>query len=214
MSAAVMRIGLEPLDVDRDVPLLHAWVTHPRSVFWMMQDASVDDVRREYADIVASPHHDAWLGRVGPGGGAVGPGGTSRLRGRAADGAAAFLAETYDPAHSALAAVHETQPGDLGMHVLVAPTDTPVHGFTAAVFAAVVRHCFTLPGHGDVPARRVVVEPDARNVAIHRLNTRAGFVAEREVELPDKRALLSACTREQFEASELGASFDPTGDAA
>ena len=216
-----MRIGLEPLDVDRHAPLLHAWVTHPRSVFWMMQGASVDDVRHEYADIVASPHHDAWLGRVGPGGGALrrgsgttGPGGTSRLRGRAADGAASFLAETYDPAHSPLASIHRTQPGDLGMHVLVAPTDTPVHGFTAAVFAAVVRHCFTLAGHDGVTTRRVVVEPDARNTAIHALNARAGFVAEREVDLPDKRALLSTCTREQFEASELGASFDPTGDAA
>lgn len=209
-----MRIVLEPLDVDRHAPLLHAWVTHPRSVFWMMQGASVDDVRREYADIVASPHHDAWLGRTGLGGGAVGPGGTPRLRGRAAEGTPSFLAETYDPAHSPLASIHRTQPGDLGMHVLVAPTDTPVHGFTAAVFAAVVRHCFTLPGHDGVTTRRVVVEPDARNTAIHDLNARAGFVAEREIDLPDKRALLSTCTAEGFAASELGATDDPTGDVA
>lgn len=197
-----MRIGLEPLDVDRDVALLHAWVTHPRSVFWMMQDASVDDVRREYADIVASPHHDAWLGRTlrrGSGTGSSEP---------------SFLAETYDPAHSALAGVHETERGDLGMHVLVAPTDTPVHGFTSQVFAAVVRHCFTLAGHDGVTTRRVVVEPDACNTAIHDLNARAGFVAEREVDLPDKRALLSTCTAEGFAASELGATDDPTGDVA
>lgn len=193
-----MRIVLEPLDVDRHAPLLHAWVTHPRSVFWMMQGASVDDVRREYADIVASPHHHAWLGRVGPGDRAL----------------PSFLAETYDPAHSPLVGHHDTQPGDLGMHVLVAPTDTPVHGFTAAVFAAVVRHCFTLPGHDGVTTRRVVVEPDARNTAIHDLNARAGFVAEREIDLPDKRALLSTCTAEGFAASELGATDDPTGDAA
>lgn len=179
-----MRIEIEPLDVDRDVHLLHAWVTHPRSRFWMMQGASVDDVRREYADIVASPHHDAWLGRTGMG--------------------AAFLAETYDPARSAVASVLDVQPGDLGMHVLVAPTDAPVHGFTTEVFAAVVRHCFALPGHGGVPTARVVVEPDADNTAIHALNARAGFVVEREVQLPDKRALLSTCTREQWESSELG----------
>lgn len=200
-----MRIVLEPLDVDRHAPLLHAWVTHPRSVFWMMQGASVDDVRREYADIVASPHHDAWLGRTGLGGGAgAWP----------AEGTPSFLAETYDPAHSPLVGHHDTQPGDLGMHVLVAPTDTPVHGFTSAVFAAVVRHCFTLPGHDGVTTRRVVVEPDARNTAIHDLNARAGFVAEREIDLPDKRALLSTCTAEGFAASELGATDDPTGDVA
>ncbi|MCX6407089.1 MAG: GNAT family N-acetyltransferase [Propionibacteriales bacterium] len=191
-----MRIELEPLDVERDVHLLHAWVTHPRSRFWMMQGASVDDVRREYADIVASPHHDAWLGRVDDAGGGAGP--------WAAD-SAAFLAETYDPAHSALAAVLDVRPGDLGMHVLVAPTDTPVHGFTTEAFAAVMRHCFALLGHADEPTERVVVEPDAGNTAIHALNARAGFVVEGEVELPDKRALLSTCTREQWESSELGA---------
>ena len=212
-----MRIELAPLDVERDVDLLHAWVTHPRSRFWMMQGASVDDVRREYADIVASPHHDAWLGRVGAGPGAAddGPGGGAGP-GAAEDGpgggagpwaanSAAFLAETYDPAHSALSAVLDVRPGDLGMHVLVAPTDTPVHGFTTEVFAAVMRHCFALLGHGDEPTARVVVEPDAANTAIHALNARAGFVVEGEVQLPDKRALLSTCTREQWERSELGA---------
>lgn len=179
-----MEVSLEPLDVERDLALLHAWVTHPRSVFWMMQGASVDDVRREYAGIAASPHHDAWLGSV-------------------ADHPT-FLAETYDPAHSPLAPHVDVRPGDLGMHVLVAPTDAPVHGFTTAVFAAVVAHCFALPGHGGVPTQRVVVEPDARNEAIHALNARAGFVVEREVDLGEKRALLSTCTREQWERSELG----------
>ncbi len=60
------RITIEPLDLSRDVGLLHAWVTHPRSAFWMMQDASLDDVRTEYAAIAADPpHHDAFLGRIG-----------------------------------------------------------------------------------------------------------------------------------------------------
>ncbi|ALX05903.1 GNAT family N-acetyltransferase [Aeromicrobium erythreum] len=205
-----MRIELEPLDVERDVDLLHAWVTHPRSRFWMMQGASVDDVRREYADIVASPHHDAWLGRVDDGDGAGGGAGpwAAKSTGGAGPWAAnspAFLAETYDPARSALSAVLDVRPGDLGMHVLVAPTDTPVHGFTTEVFAAVMRHCFALLGHADEPTARVVVEPDAANTAIHALNARAGFVVEGEVQLPDKRALLSTCTREQWERSELGA---------
>lgn len=180
-----MSITLEPLDLDRDLELLHAWVTHPRSAFWMMQDHTPEQVREAYAEIVASLHHDAWLGRV--------------------DGRPAFLAETYDPAHSELAPHHATQPGDLGMHVLVGPpSGDPVPGFTARVFAAVMRHCFAARGHGDVPVRRVVVEPDVRNEAIAALNARAGFLVVCDVPLEGKTAALSLCTRERFETSPLG----------
>ena len=73
-----MRVTIEPLDIERDLALVHAWVTHPRSVFWQMPDASLADVAAEYRMIAEDPHHHAWLGRV--------------------DGVPAFLAETYDPA--------------------------------------------------------------------------------------------------------------------
>lgn len=169
-----MRATLEPLDLDRDVALLHAWVTHPRSVYWEMQDATLDDVATEYGRIVADPHHQAWLGRV--------------------DGEPAFLAETYDPAHSPLAGLPEIADGDLGMHVLVAPTDTPVPGFTRLVFRAVMEHCFA-----DPAVRRVVVEPDVRNARIAELNAAFGFAVARVVELGSKTAALSFCTRAAFD---------------
>lgn len=168
-----MRLTLEPLDLDRDLATVHAWVTHPRSVFWQMQDASLEDVATEYRLIEEHPHHDAWLGRV--------------------DGAPAFLAETYDPAHSDLAGLPELRPGDVGMHVLVAPSDTPVHGFTRAVFRAVLDHCLA-----DRTVRRVVVEPDARNERIRALNREFGFRELRTITLPTKEATLSALERDHL----------------
>ena len=50
----------------------------------------------------------------------------------------------------------------------------------------------------------MVVEPDVRNAAIALKNAKAGFVVDRAVELGDKRAALSFCTRERFAASPLG----------
>ena len=176
-----MEATLEPLDLDRDLALLHAWVTHPRSVFWEMAGASVDEVREEYARIAADPHHQAWWGRV--------------------DGEPAFLVETYDPAcsaHSAIAGLPEVRPGDLGMHVLVAPTDTPVHGFTRAVFAAVLDHCFA-----DPAVRRVVVEPDARNHRIRALNRAFGFRELRTIALPTKEGMLSVRDRDHLTPESL-----------
>lgn len=173
-----MRLTLEPLDIERDLALLHAWVTHPRSVYWDMQGASPAEVATEYSRIADDPHHHALLGR--------------------ADGVPQFLVERYDPAHHPqLARLPELEPGDVGMHLLVAPTDAPRSGFTSAVMAFVVADCLR---HGP----RVVVEPDVRNERIAALNAAAGFRVLREVDLGHKRAALSVCTRDDFGASRLG----------
>ncbi|MFB7595121.1 GNAT family N-acetyltransferase [Streptomyces sp. NPDC056160] len=169
-----MTFTIRPLDPTRDAELLHGWVTHPKAVFWMMQDARPQDVERAYLEIAGDAHHDAFLGLH--------------------DGEPVFLMERYDPAHRELTGLYEAEPGDVGMHFLVAPTDTPVHGFTRAVITAVLRYLFE-----DPATRRVVVEPDVRNTAVHALNEAVGFVAEREIRKPEKKALLSFCTREQFE---------------
>lgn len=179
-------ITIEPLDLSRDLELLHAWVTHPRSAFWMMQDASLADVRTEYDAIAANPHHDAFLGRVG--------------------GRPAFLVETYDPAHATgMGELPELRPGDLGMHVLVAPPEgAPVPGLTTAVFGAVMAFCFA-----DPSVERVVVEPDVRNDAIRAKNLAAGFTELREIPMPGKTAMLSVCPRADWNTPELVRLSDP-----
>jgi hypothetical protein len=169
---------LEPLQLPRDLGRLHAWVTHPKAVYWGMQGASIQDVATEYTLIGDNPYHHAWLGRV--------------------DGGPAFLAETYDPYHSELRALPELRPGDLGMHVLVAPAETPVPGFTRRVFREVMSHCFAEPS-----VRRVVVEPDIRNDKIAALNKAAGFEVARTVQLRSKEAALAFCTRAAWQEADL-----------
>lgn len=167
---------IRALDPFKDAELLHGWVTHPKSAFWMMQDARLQDVEREYMAIAAAEHHHAFLGLL--------------------DGKPVFLMESYDPRYVELVGLYEPEPGDVGMHFLVAPTDTPVHGFTRSVITAVMAELFA-----DPATHRVVVEPDVSNKAVHALNEAVGFVPEREIDKPEKRALLSFCTREQFDAA-------------
>ncbi|WP_030749990.1 GNAT family N-acetyltransferase [Streptomyces griseus] len=169
-------VEIRPLDPLKDAELIHPWVTHPKAAFWMMQDAKLQDVERAYMEIAAHPHHDAFIGLV--------------------DGEPAFLMERYDPARVELVGLYEPLPGDVGMHFLVAPTDTPVHGFTRLVITAVMRELFA-----DPATARVVVEPDVRNKAVHALNEAVGFVPERAIQKPEKEALLSFCTRAQFETA-------------
>ncbi|MFF9840282.1 GNAT family N-acetyltransferase [Streptomyces sp. NPDC020422] len=171
-----MSIQIRPLDPLKDAELIHPWVTHPKAAFWMMQDAKLQDVEREYMAIAANPHHDAFIGIV--------------------DGEPAFLMERYDPARVELVGLYEPEAGDVGMHFLVAPSDTPVHGFTRRVITAVMAELFA-----DPATARVVVEPDVRNTAVHALNAAVGFVPDREIRKPEKQALLSFCTRAQFETA-------------
>lgn len=171
-----MTFTFRPLDPVEDGELLHAWVTHPKAAYWMMQDARPEDVERAYMEIAADEHHHALLGLQ--------------------DGEPAFLMEYYDPRYRELVGLYEPLPGDVGMHFLVPATDKPVHGFTRSVITAVMARLFD-----DPATSRVVVEPDVSNTAVHALNEAVGFVAEREIVKPEKPALLSFCTREQFNAA-------------
>jgi RimJ/RimL family protein N-acetyltransferase len=165
--------ALRALDVGADAALLHRWVTHPKAVYWMMQNADVAAVAAEYRRIGQHPHHDACLGLY--------------------RGDPAFLAERYDPRHVELAGLFDARDGDVGMHFLTAPTDTPVPGFTREVITTVMAWLFS-----DPATRRIVVEPDVRNTAVHRLNAAVGFTVLGPIAKPEKTALLSTCTREQF----------------
>ncbi|QHC21872.1 GNAT family N-acetyltransferase [Streptomyces sp. GS7] len=173
---ALGEFSVRPVVPAADTPLLHRWVTDPKAVFWMMQDCDPAAVEKEFRRIAADPHHDAFLGLH--------------------NGTPAFLMERYDPAHRELVGIHAAQPGDVGMHFLTAPTDTPVHGFTLAVLTTVMEMLFA-----DPDTRRVVVEPDTRNTAVHALNKAVGFEVVRTLSLPSKDAYLSICTRDQFLAT-------------
>ncbi|KMO99232.1 GNAT family N-acetyltransferase [Streptomyces roseus] len=175
-DAVLGTFGIRPLDPFADAELLHGWVTHPKASFWMMQDASLPEVEREYMRIAAHEHHDAFIGLH--------------------EGRPAFLMEKYDPSELELVGLYEARPGDVGMHFLVAPSDRPLHGFTRAVITTVMAALFADPG-----TERVVVEPDVENTAVHALNEAVGFVPDGPVRKPEKTALLSFCTRAQFEAA-------------
>ncbi|MGP3978749.1 GNAT family N-acetyltransferase [Streptomyces sp. 8N114] len=172
-DATLGTLALRPVDPLTDPELLHRWVTHPKSAFYLLQDATLPDVEREFMSIAASPHHDAFLGLH--------------------NGEPAFLMERYDPRYVELAGLYPHQPGDVGMHFLCAPTEQPVHGFTRAVITTVMAMLFD-----DPDTRRVVVEPDVRNTAVHALNEAVGFRVDSTLTKPEKEALLSFCTREQF----------------
>lgn len=166
--------SLRPLELPADLPQIHAWLSSDHAVFWGMQDMSEGDLVEFYTHLRDTGEGDAFIGYH--------------------QDKPTFLVEVYYPEHSPLATHYPVQRGDLGMHILVAPSDIRVAGFTRGVFTVVMSFLFEA-----LHARRVVVEPDLHNDRIHTLNRYAGFTYSKVIELADKTAYLAFCSRAQFE---------------
>jgi siderophore synthetase component/RimJ/RimL family protein N-acetyltransferase len=168
------RFYLRPLRMPEDIPVIHDWVNREYAKFWGMQNSSIDDVEAAYLKI--SVHSKVFLGIY-----------CDRPT---------FLLECYRAIEDVVGEHYDAQPGDYGMHILVAPVDRPISNFTWHVFTVVMDFMFS-----DVKVDRIVVEPDVRNDKIHILNKRAGFEYQKTIELPNKTAYLAFCAREQYGAA-------------
>ncbi|MBT2451665.1 acetyltransferase [Streptomyces sp. ISL-43] len=154
-------VTLTPVDPVADSGLIHSWVTEERAAFWGMGGASRELVREIYEDVDRRTTHHAYLARR--------------------EGTPVALFQTYDCAEDRVSECYEVQPGDIGVHLLIAPdAGTVEQGFTAALLTAFMAYVLA-----DGTTRRVIAEPDARNdKAIARLR-RTGFALGPEVELPE-----------------------------
>ncbi|MEV1145717.1 GNAT family N-acetyltransferase [Micromonospora sp. NPDC049799] len=168
-------LSLVVLDPGAHADLVHGWVTQPRATFWGMGSWTVEQVREIYEFVDGLPTHHAFLIML--------------------DGAPIGLFQSYQPEADPVGERYEVQPGDVGMHLLLAPGDDPPRGLTTAVAPALFRSLFR-----DPAARRIVAEPDVRNDRALRRLQREGFTLDEEIDMPDKRARLAFLTRARFEA--------------
>ncbi|WP_079273274.1 GNAT family N-acetyltransferase [Streptomyces sp. TN58] len=154
-------VTVTPVDPAADAGLIHRWVTQERARFWGMGGASRELVREIYEDVDRRTTHHAFI--------------------VALEGAPAGLFQTYECEADRVSECYDVQPGDVGLHLLIAPGEgAPRPGFSAALLTAFLSFVFS-----DPAARRLVAEPDARNAkAIARLE-RTGFVLGPEVVLPE-----------------------------
>ncbi|PCC45042.1 GNAT family N-acetyltransferase [Brevibacterium aurantiacum] len=188
VSAESRTVDIRALDLDRDAKNIHVWLTHPRAHYWQMTGLDESGVCDYLGGVQNSADDNGWVGSV--------------------DGIDCFYVETYLPSTLIPGDVVPTGPEDIGMHLLVAPPDGDgVRGLTNRIMAEVIDFCLRPIEHGGRGGRRVIVEPDVRNTAILEKNRAAGFnpVSEATIMMGEerKRALISICTHEDFESSEL-----------
>ncbi|MFJ9345033.1 GNAT family N-acetyltransferase [Streptomyces sp. NPDC101237] len=181
-------VRIRPLDPERDADVVHAWVAEERAAFWGMTGLTRARVVEIYAHLATLDTHHAYLAEK--------------------DGTPAALLQTYDPAADRVGECYDVRPGDIGIHVLLAPAgpDGPRPGWTDALLSAVTEFALR-----TLDRRRIVVDPDVRNEKAITRFTRQGFtrgpavVLPRidlpDVRLPEKHAQLAFLTREVAFAS-------------
>ncbi|MEU6193790.1 GNAT family N-acetyltransferase [Streptomyces sp. NPDC047061] len=175
-------VRLRPLDPERDADVVHTWVGGERAAFWGMTGLTRPQVAEIYAHMATLDTHHAYLAEK--------------------DGTPVALLQTYEPEADRVSECYDVRPGDIGVHVLLAPPgpEGPRPGWTEALLTA-----FTAYALRGLDRHRIVVDPDVRNEKAVARFRRQGFelgpaVVLPEIDLPDvhlpeKHAQLAFLTR-------------------
>ena len=163
-----------PLDLYSDMVMIHDWVTQPYAVYWGMQGYSLEQVKAAHEILLNRAGYNIFIGVF--------------------NDRPVFMMEQYKTSEDQIGSYYEVKEGDYGMHLLVAPAEKYIPGFTWHIFCSVMEFMFS-----NTDTDRVVVEPDVRNEKIHVLNKRAGFQYQKIIKLPHKTASLAWCTRAGFQ---------------
>ncbi|MFM9611818.1 N-acetyltransferase [Streptomyces sp. V2] len=173
-----------PLDAAADAEVIHRWVSEERAAFWGMIGLSPGDVADIYAHMDTLDTHHGFL----------------VLK----DGEPAALFQTYEPAADRVSECYEVEPGDIGIHLLVARAGARGirPGWTSELMTVLLTYVLR-----NLQRTRVVADPDVRNVKAVGRFLRQGFtlgpvVTLPEVDLPDvylpeKEAQLAFLTRKE-----------------
>jgi RimJ/RimL family protein N-acetyltransferase len=158
------RFTLTPVKIDRDLPLIQSWMNDPDVARYWELDGPPERTSEHVRAQLELPHTQPLL---------------ARLSGRAIG-----YWELYQAADDPLAAHYAAEPDDLGVHLLIGESDCRGIGLGGVLLRALADAV-----QREKP-RRLVAEPDERNIASVRSFTAAGFNAAATLDLPKKRATL------------------------
>ncbi|WP_281890746.1 GNAT family N-acetyltransferase [Paenibacillus sp. YYML68] len=178
-TSSGVSISFRPVELERDLELLHRWQHEPHVVPYWQLAIPLEAYREHLIQFLSMPHQTLLIGEV--------------------NGEPVSYFESYWAASDRLAAYYDAEAGDQGMHLLIGPPEQLGRGLSRPLVLELMRQQLLEPS-----TRRFVVEPDMRNARMRHVFERCGFRFDREVQLPEKRAALMFCERERFEELTAG----------
>jgi acetyl CoA:N6-hydroxylysine acetyl transferase len=167
------KISFRCVTVDKDLNRLHQW-HHNRHVipFWN-QDFPLCRYREHLNKLLADEHQTLYIGYV--------------------NNEPMSYWESYWAEDDIIARHYGVQTDDQGIHLLIGPGEFLGKGYALPLLRAMTAFQFQ---HQET--EKVVTEPDVRNEKMIHIFKKCGFEPQKEIDMPDKRALLMFCYRETF----------------
>ena len=171
-------IDFSPL-THADLPLLHDWLSRPHIVEWWPGPPTLAEVAEEFGPAIAgSVPHECFVAL--------------------ADGVPIGFIQSYTPVgwHHEGWWLDEHDAGVRGIDQFLADAEQLGRGLGTAMVSTFVARLFA-----DPTVTRVQTDPAPGNRRAIRCYEKAGFIADREVDTPDGRALLMYCERSAIDGS-------------
>ncbi|GAA3652892.1 GNAT family N-acetyltransferase [Flavivirga jejuensis] len=169
---ADVTISIRPMDLDRDLEMLHEWFhrDHAKKI-WQM-DWPIRELEVYYRTMIAGNVLCSYIGE--------------------ANGEPTCNFEVYWTTRDQVGDYYDVLPTDYGTHQFIAPTD-PKKKFVSPFTQCMVDYVFAQPEVG-----KMVGEGAVNSLASMMNKTHVGFKIEKVIEMPHKKANLNFCYREWY----------------
>ncbi len=166
-------ISFRPVTIEEDLERIHNWMNQPHVVpFWHLA-LPLDATHAHLEAALADTHQTLYIGLL--------------------DGVPMSYWETYWAKDDIIARYYAAHPSDRGVHLLIGPPEFLGKGFALPLLRAMTAFQFQ-----RADTQKIVAEPDLRNGKMIHVFERCGFMLDRCIDLPDKRAALMVCHRKRF----------------
>lgn len=163
-------LALRPFCAETDLPHYHRWMNEAYArPFWQLH-GPLGNLETHYLSLQAGADTAVYTGLL--------------------DGEPVFTLEPYWAPGDLVGRYYDAQPGDYGLHLLLAPATQRRPRFSRHVLLLCLEFLFA-----DPRVTRVICEADRHNAGMARLLARAHFQFQHYVQLPEKEASLTTCTR-------------------
>lgn len=165
-------IGIRPIDLDKDLEMLHEWFHRPHAIKTWKMDWPIRQLEAYYRSMIPGDVYHSYIGE--------------------ANGEPTFNFEVYWATKDPVGDYYPVLPTDYGTHQFIAPTD-PVRKFASPSTQCMVDYVFAQPEVG-----KMVGEGAVDSLAAMMNKAHVGFRIEKVIEMPHKKANLNFCYREWY----------------